>query len=431
MLINLSIRNGIDIEMPNPLARNPQRVRTLVENGVLLESEVDRHCIRVLQTLIAFGLLDLNLVDQSIEKDNPYCHAKAYEAAIGGPVLVKNNGILPIKTKNKSVLMTGPYCDKLAAGGGSGWVHPFDGAYVTTFNGLKKEGFKVFKVDEPSDEELRKAKVIIVEVGFGSKLESEQQDHSFSLPMDQEEVLRQATSVSDKVIVIVHSGCEIDMRAWGEKAAAIIYAWYGGEHTGTVLADLISGKVSPSGHLPFTMWGTFENNPVSDTYFADKYISYHKRTRFSENPHVDYKEGVFVGYRGIAKFSRTPLYPFGWGLSYSTFEYSKLNVIPVDGGYNVSFSEKNTGNCTAAAVPQIYVSPVTPSLPRPIRELKQFTKVRLSKGETKTVTLYLDDHAFKHFDTTSHSWIADKGEYRIQLGTDSQTIVEETSIILK
>lgn len=427
----LSIRNGIDIEMPNPFARNYERVRTLVENGVLLESEVDRHCLRILQTLSAFGLIDRELVDRSIEKDNPYCHAKAYEAAIGGPVLVKNNGILPLKQKKTAVLMTGPYCDELVAGGGSGWVHPFDGAYVTTFSGLTKAGFKVSKASEPGDEELRKAGAVIVEVGFGSKLESEQHDHSFSLPMDQEEILRQATSVSDKVIVIVHSGCEVDMRAWGDKAAAIIYAWYGGEHTGTVLADLLSGKVSFSGHLPFTMWGTFENNPASDTYFADKYISYHGRTRFGENPHVDYKEGVFLGYRGIEKFGRKPLYPFGWGLSYSTFEYSNFSVTPSGDGYDVSFSVKNTGKCAAAAAPQIYVSPVNPSLPRPVRELKQFTKVKLSKGETRTVTLHLGARAFMHFDTPSHSWLADRGEYRIQLGTDSQTIIAGQPIVLK
>ena len=421
-----SLRVGVDIEMPRPFSRDPERIAKLIDTGALSMADLDRHCLRILQTLVAFGMLDRPLTDPSVPRDNPFCHQKAYEAAIGGPVLLKNSGILPYK-KGK-ILMTGPYCDKLVAGGGSGWVLPFEGRYVTTYQGLSNAGFKVLKNENPSDEEIKKAPIVIVEVGFGAKLESENQDHSFSLPMDQEEVLRRVTSLTDKAVVIVHSGCEVDMRAWGDKAAAIIYAWYGGEHTGTVLADILSGKVSPSGHLPFTMWGSFENNPCAQTYFADKYISYAGRTRFSENPHVDYKEGIFVGYRGIEKFGKQPLYPFGYGLSYTTFEFSDLSVVPAGDGFDVSVTVKNTGKVPGAAVAQVYVSPENPSLPRPARELKQFAKVKLAKGESKTVKMHLSGQAFKHFDVPSHSWAADKGVYSIEIGEDSQKIILKQNI---
>lgn len=427
------IRGGLDVEMPNPFSRNYERVKKLVDNGVLRESEIDEHCINVVQTLSAFGLLDRPLVDPSVPSNNPYCHKKAYEAAVGGPVLVKNNGLLPLaSSKKKEILITGRYADTIAGGGGSGRVTPFPDTYVSTFKGLQKlgSGYKTIKADIPTDDQIRNARAVIVEVGFGPKLESENHDHGFSLPMDQEELLERAVSLSDKVVVIIHSGCEVDMRGWGEKAAAIIYAWYGGEHTGTVLSEILAGKISPSGRLPFTMWGSFENNPAAETYFADKYISYSNRTRFSENPHVDYKEGVFLGYRGIEKFGRKPLYPFGYGLSYSTFSFYGLKVTPSSDGFDVTFTIKNTGKMEAAQVAQVYVAPVNPSLPRPVRELKQFTKVKLPKSESKEVSLHLPLRAFAHFDVPSHSWIVDKGAYNIQIGDNSQNVIIQQTINL-
>lgn len=424
------IRAGLDVEMPNPLARNYERIRTLVDNGAVREEEIDSLCVHVVRTLSSFGLLDRPALDATIPVDNQESHRRAYEAAVGGPVLLRNNGILPLRRKTQ-VLMTGPYCDAMASGGGSGFVRPFEGAYVTTFRGLEKAGFKVSKSDNPTDAQLRSADAVIVEVGFSLKLEGENHDHAFNLPVDQEELLARATELSHNVIVIVHSGCEVDMRGWMDKAAAIIYAWYGGEHTGTVLAEILSGKVSPSGRLPFTMWGSFENNPCSESYFADKFISYHGRTRFNENPHMDYKESVFVGYRGIEKFGRLPLFPFGYGLSYSEFEFSDISAESSGDGFDVSFKIRNTGRMDAAQVAQIYVSPVFPSLPRPLRELKQFEKVKLKKGETRVLTLHLGQNAFEHYDSLIHSWVVDKGEYRIQIGDNEQHIVLETGVILK
>jgi beta-glucosidase len=278
---------------------------------------------------------------------------------------------------------------------------------------------------------VKEASAVIVEVGFGRRLERENADHTFALPDEQEELIRRMVSLSDNVIVVIHSGCEVDMREWHDKAAAVIYAWYGGEHTGTVLAEIISGKVSPSGRLPFTMWGSFENNPCSETYLQDDFLAKKvDRPRFTQCPHVDYKEGVFVGYRAIERFDRTPLYPFGYGLSYSSFEFSDLSAVPAGDGYDVTFTMKNTGKMKAAQVAQIYVSPVAPSLPRPARELKQFTKVMLDKGESRTVTLHLDHSAFEHYDVFSHGWTADKGDYRIQLGDSSQNIILETNVTL-
>lgn len=428
------IMGGNDIEMPMAFVHRYDRVKRLMDVGVLNMKDIDEKCQHVLQTLIAFGMLDRPVKDENLPIDNPQCHQIAYESAVGGPVLVKNNGILPIKKSSRNrILMTGPYADEIVSGGGSGWVKPFDGAYVTTFKGVSAlgKGYDVQLVEEPTDQQVKDASAVIVEVGFGRRLEKENRDHTFALPDAQEELIRRLVNLSDKVIVVIHSGCEVDMREWHDKAAAVVYAWYGGEHTGTVLAEIISGKVSPSGRLPFTMWGSFENNPCSETYLQDDFLAKNvDRPRFTQCPHVDYKEGVFVGYRAVERFDRKPLYPFGYGLSYSSFEFSDLSVVPAGDGFDVTFTVKNTGKMQASQVAQIYVAPVNPSLPRPARELKQFTKVRLDKGESQSVTLHLDHSAFEHYDVFSHGWVADKGEYKIQIGDNSQNIILETSVVL-
>jgi len=428
------IQAGLDIEMPNPFTHNYDRVKRLIDNGVISEADIDEKCQHVLQTIIAFGILDRPLEDETLPDDNPLCHQKAYDAAVAGPVMIKNEGILPIRKSGKNnILLTGFYADRVIAGGGSGWVHPFDHAYVTIRQGLEKlgKGYSVTYAKEPTDEQIRSASHVIISVGLGRRVEGENRDHEFGLPEEQEEEVRRMVGLSDKVIVLVHSGCEVDMRGWGDKAAAIIYGWYGGEHTGTVMAEILSGKVSPSGRLPFTFWGSFENNPVSDTYYADKFIKYMNRPRFEQCPHVDFKEGVFMGYRGIEKFNRVPLYPFGYGLTYSSFEYSDLVVSEAGDGFDVTFIVKNTGKVNASEVAQVYVAPVAPSLPRPVRELKQFDRVDLDKGEAETVTLHLPRSAFEHFDVKSHSWVADKGEYIIQVGDNQQHIILEQKVVLK
>lgn len=428
------IQGGNDIEMPEAYIHKYERVQRLMDNGVLTMQDIDEKCLHVLQTLSAFGLLDRPLKDETIPFDNSDCHRRAYEAAAEGPVLVKNNGILPIrKSARNKILLTGPYADKQAAGGGCGWVKAFDGAYITTWKGMQNlgKGYATTLQEAPEDDAVRLASAVIVEVGYGNRIEGENHDHEFALPERQEQLLQRLTALSDKVIVLIHSGCEVDMRAWGDKAAAIIYAWYGGEHTGTVLSEIIAGKISPSGRLPFTMWGSFENNPCSETYLQDDFIAKKiDRPRFTQSPHCDYREGVFMGYRAIEHFGRVPLYPFGYGLSYSSFGYEDLQIQPSGEGWEVSFLVRNTGKCAAATVPQVYVAPQQASVPRPVRELKQFTRVQLNAGEQRRVSLYLAAEAFSHYDVCSHSWVTDKGSYAIQLGENEQHILLEQTINL-
>jgi beta-glucosidase len=204
------------------------------------------------------------------------------------------------------------------------------------------------------------------------------------------------------------------MRAWVDQVPAIVHAWYPGQNGGQALAEILVGLVNPSGKLPATFEQRWEDNP--------SYPYYHAPSGGSTR----YEEGLFVGYRGFDRLGRDPLFPFGYGLSYTTFEYSDLSLAPerVKAGEAVtlSFSIKNTGTRAGAEVAQLYVEPIRPPVERPIRELKRFQKVSLHPGETKRITLELDNAALAYYDDVKREWVAAPGDYRILVGASSRDL---------
>ena len=199
-------------------------------------------------------------------------------------------------------------------------------------------------------------------------------------------------------------------------------AWYGGQESGRALAAIISGAVSPSGRLPFTFWGSEMKNPAAKYY----HINVPEVTRVKKNrdpyPNTQYAEGIFLGYRGVEHFGVQPLYPFGYGLTYSTFAYSDASVEQLPYGLKVSFTVKNTGKVRASEVAQVYVSKVKPSFSRPDRELKGYVKVDLGKGESSTVSVTLTPSDFSSYSVSSHDWVVTPGSYRILVGDSSASI---------
>jgi beta-glucosidase len=201
-----------------------------------------------------------------------------------------------------------------------------------------------------------------------------------------------------------------------------VQSWYAGQEGGTALAEILYGTTNPSGRLPATFERRAEDNPTFNNYYPA-----------ADSNKVFYKEGVFVGYRGYEKNKVTPLFPFGFGLSYTTFDYKNLNVKPLnDGRFEVSFDVKNTGMRDGADVPQIYVgSPKNSKVERPIKELKGFDKVFLKAGESKKVSVILDKRAFSYWDVTAKNWQADAGDYDILVGRSSAEIVLKGKANLK
>lgn len=435
--------SGLDLEMPLGYAMNPKTLIPLVKNGVVPESELDEKCIHILQSFSAYGYLDkAPAKDTSIPEDYEVSRNLAYKAAVEAPVLLKNEGALPLKNGSK-VLLVGPNADYIAFGGGSGAMYPYKKYETTLYQGLKDLGkFKIeLRNDVPAREaELKNVGAIICAVGFNSRTEKENSDRTYALDKDQTKLLETAVATGKKVIVVVYSGGEIDLGEWGEKADAILMAWYSGQEGGRALADIISGKVSPSGRLPFTFWGSLEKNPATPYYHqvlldrslyqnsADRYW----KDRLGKYPYAQYSEGIFVGYRGIEKFGLKPLYPFGYGLTYSSFEYSGLKLEAKAGQQvELSFTVKNTGKCTAQEAAQVYVAPKNPSIARPARELKEYVKVKLAKGESKTVTMTLPASAFSYYDIAKHDWVVDAGAYDILVGASSQDIKLSAEVEIK
>jgi len=260
------------------------------------------------------------------------------------------------------------------------------------------------------------ADVVVLAVGFDPSSESEGADRTFRLPLGQDELIQAALAANKNTVVVITSGGAVDMMDWKDRVPVLLQSWYAGQEGGTALAQLLFGEVSPSGKLPITFDRSFEDSAVFKSYYADT----------PESKKVKYAEGVFVGYRHYDKVGASPAFPFGYGLSYTTFSYGNLVIAPSSGHLeapvSVSFNVTNTGTREGAEVAELYVGEAHPKVPRPVKELKGFAKVNLKPGETRRVTLMLDRRAFSYYDVPKKEWTAQPDEYSILVGGSSADV---------
>ena len=260
-----------------------------------------------------------------------------------------------------------------------------------------------------------KADAVVLAVGFDPDSESEGADRTFQLPPAQDELIQQIAAVNKNTIVVVTSGGAVDMNAWLDRVPALFESWYAGQAQGTALAQLLFGEHSPSGKLPVTFERRWEDNPAHDNYYP---AAGDKKTV--------YKEGVFIGYRHFDKAGLKPQFPFGYGLSYTTFAYKNLSVTPAsvsgDQPVSVSFDVTNTGSREGAEIAEVYVREPHASIARPAKELKGFAKVPLKPGETKHVSVDLNRRAFSYYDAKIHRWAADAADFEVLVGRSSAQI---------
>ena len=277
----------------------------------------------------------------------------------------------------------------------------------------------------PQDEAARKrlvaaADAVIYCAGFTSKTEGENFDRTFALPEGQAEEIAAAAALNPNLIVVVNSGGGVDFSQFGDRARAILMAWYPGQEGGRAIAEILTGAVSPSGKLPISIERRAEENPTYGSYYENVPRSHRKNATQSR---VCYNEGVFVGYRGYDRSEVEPLYPFGFGLSYTTFAYSGLKIARLeDGSYAVSFDVKNTGRRDGAEVAQLYVSDLTCSVPRPVKELKGYEKVFLKRGAAQRVEMRLPREAFAFYDMERHDFVVEPGDFLLQVGASSRDL---------
>jgi beta-glucosidase len=263
--------------------------------------------------------------------------------------------------------------------------------------------------------------VAIVCVGFGGEWQSEGFDRpDMDLPGQQNALVEQVAAANPRTIVVLNTGSPITL-PWLEKVAAVVQAWYPGQECGNAIADVLFGDVTPSGKLPQTFPVRLEDNPA--------YLNFP-----GENGKVYYGEGLFVGYRYYDKKHIAPLFPFGFGLSYTTFSYSPLRLsvqeINPDDMLQVSVDVTNTGLRAGKEVVQLYVRDKQARLQRPEKELKAFAKVHLEPGECKTVTLSIGRSALAYYDDLAHKWVTEAGEFEVLVGASSQDIRATATFVL-
>jgi beta-glucosidase len=235
------------------------------------------------------------------------------------------------------------------------------------------------------------------------------------LPGEQDKLIQKIVQANPRTVVVLYGGGAVEMDSWLSQVPALLHVWYPGIEGGNALARVLFGDVNPSGKLPCTFPKQLEDSPAHalNAYPGKKGT-------------VVYKEGILVGYRWFDTKNIEPLFPFGYGLSYTTFKYSNLNLVPGSEKpglpVTIEFELSNTGSRAGAEVAELYVQPINPGVVRPLKELKGFKKVFLQPGEKQKVSVALDKSAFAYYDPDKKGWVAEKGEYRILIGASSRDI---------
>lgn len=375
----------------------------------------------------------------TMNPDRPYgSFATKEHALIGrkiaqeGIVLLKNqDNLLPLDPKQpRKILVVGENAKKMMTlGGGSSElkvkyeISPLQGienyfspasqvTYAEGYSSVPTQNRHALLLE--AVDAARKADVVIFVGGLNK---NENQDcegadrRSLNLPYGQDELIGELARVNRNLVAVIISGNAVAM-PWVNEVPAIVEAWYGGTEAGNAIASVLAGEVNPSGKLPFTFPVRLEDNPAIalDAYPGD-------------GKQVEYKEGIFVGYRWNDRERIKPLFCFGHGLSYTTFEYGKVTAegrqMGPDGTITVSVPVKNTGSRAGAEIVQLYVSDLKSSLPRPVKELKGFRKITLQPGQEQTVSFTIDRKALSFYDDTKQDWVAEPGAFEALVGASA------------
>lgn len=415
-----ALKAGLDLEMPGSDGSNDRRIVDAVKRGELDEAVVDRACERLLDVVFRY----LEHRDESAVFDRDKDHAFAKRAAEESMVLLKNEGLLPLR-ETSSIVFIGDYArNPRYQGGGSSHIHP--SKVVSALDAAKENGNVSFAqgfVDtEVAPNELlireavevaERADAAVLFVGLPERIESEGFDRAdMKLPENQTALIEAVCAAQPNTAVLLHNGTPVEM-PWLDQAAAVLECYLAGQAVGEAQYDILYGKVNPSGKLAETFPLRLEDNPTYPFYGM-------------EGDQVAYREGVFVGYRYYDAKKMEVLFPFGHGLSYTSFAYSGLkvsrNTMKDTETVEVSFCVTNTGKRTGKEIVQLYVAPCNAAFARPVKELRAFDKVELIPGESREVRFCLDKRAFAYWNTALHDWHVASGEYEIQVGGSSRAI---------
>lgn len=414
------LKAGLELEMPASGGETDRQIVEAVKNGTLKEEILDRAVERILNVIFDYVNHKKDEVFD-MEKD----HALAEKVETESMVLLKNDGILPLK-KGSRVAFIGAFAkNPRYQGGGSSHINSFrvtgaleaaegmaDITYAEGY-GLEKDEIDEALVTE-AVKAAKEAEVAVIFAGLPDAFESEGYDRvHMKMPNCHNHLIQEVCNVQPNVVVVLHNGSPVEM-PWADEVKGILEAYLGGQAVGAAEAKILFGDANPCGKLAETIPYKLSDNP--------SYLNFP-----GDGETVEYKEGIFVGYRYYDKKEMPVRYPFGYGLSYTEFAYSNLKLdkksMKDTDTLTVSVDVSNTGNREGKEIVQLYVEDLTGSANRPVRELKNFVKVSLAPGETKTVQMELNKRSFAWYNVKLHDWYAASGIYEIQIGKSSREIL--------
>lgn len=419
---------GLDLEMPSSGGVNDRKIVEAVRSGKLDEAKVDLACERILNIVYRY----LENAKPETPWDKEADHLLSAKIASECMVLLKNNGLLPL-SKEDDVAFIGEFAAKPRfQGGGSSHINSFKTtSALEAAKDLKvtyAQGYSA-GLDCATDEQIaeaveaaKKAKVAVVFAGLPDSYESEGYDRThMRMPECQNRLIEAVAAANPNTVVVLHNGSPVEM-PWIDKVGAVLEAYLGGQAVGIATVQILFGDVNPSGHLAETFPRRLADNP--------SYLFYG-----GEGDKADYREGVFVGYRYYDKKEMDVLFPFGHGLSYTTFAYSDLRLsaseITDKDTLTVTVTVTNTGSREGKTVVQLYVGDDKSTVLRPVRELKGFEKVALEPGESKEVSFTLDKRSFAYWNEQIHDWHVETGDFTIQVGQSSRDISLTGTVTVK
>jgi len=421
-----ALKASLELTMPY----NEERIIELKEaysKGIIKEGEIDAAVERLLSFVFKAAESRKNRANDYNVTEH---HSLAKKAALESITLLKNeDGILPvIKDKVKTVSIIGKFAENpVIQGGGSACVQPIrvdsplDKIRELAGDDINIEYTEAYYDVRPAVNGLNKAMesagnsdMAVVFVGNPDLIERESYDRDIiTLPTFMENIILRVAEINPNTVVVIQAGSAIDMSAWIGSVKAVVFEWYSGQAGGSAIADILFGKSNPSGKIAETFPIRIEDTPAFPTYPGNGYASW-------------YAEGIMVGYRYYDTYKKDVLFPFGYGLSYTTFEYSDLQVSYDNELENknvtVIFKVKNTGNMDGKEIVQLYIRDVACKVLRPYKELKAFDKIGLKVNEEKTVKFTLDKEAFAYFNTSLNKWHIESGMFQILIGSSSRDI---------
>ncbi len=432
----LGVKHGSHLEMPGTTKTGQKEILKGIAEGVLTEEELDQRLDELLDVILsthegaenarkAYNIGITTMTEQGFDVEAH--HAFARKVAEQGIVLLKNDeNILPLAKKTR-VAVIGDFAKvPRYQGAGSSLVNPTrkpecildviddSGLQMVSFaQGYERNKPTDFKLIEAAVKLAKDADVVLIFAGLDEIGEAEGLDRThMKMPKAQEAVIDALAEIHPNVVVVLSAGSPIEM-PWADKVKAILHGYLGGQAGASAVLNVLTGKVNPSGRLNETYPVKYEDTPA--------YAYYPSKERSSE-----YREGPYVGYRYYTTVGKEVRFPFGYGLSYTTFEYSDINASE----HEVRFKVKNTGRRAGAEVPQLYVSLESDTVYRPMRELKGFARVELEAGEEKEVVIPFDDKTFRFYDVRTNTWEVESGTYRIQIGRNANEMELKTDVTI-